>query len=497
MSGRLISEQKAPEVVQYVMAPFLSGMADYFEVHLKIHKAHVLMLGETGLLAPADGQNLLRALVELEAAGQQGLVADANTDLYMQMERFITERTGALGGRMHTGRSRNDLYATAARMMTRSKLLALLADVSKMQGMLLDKAEAHAATVMPGYTHMQHAEPVTYGHYLLAFHDAIARDMRRLWSAYDETNLNALGAAALAGSSFALDRSRTAALLGFDGIVENSYDAVASRDYIVEAVSALAILCGNVGRVADQFILWVTSEYDMIDLPDSYGYTSSIMPQKRNPGYFIEAVRSRSARVSGHLMGVLATVKGTTFGHSRDMSYEITVPAYAAFEDATAVVNVMRGVIDAADPRREAMLVSCAGQFSGATEIANLLAREAGLPFRSAYGVIATLVRQSLERGLRPLDIRAQHVEAVALELLGHGVGLTDAQVQGAMDPALNVQMKQTVGSPSRRSMDAMLLSRQASAEADGRKLHERQAALLQADALLAAAIAERLGTSG
>ncbi|MGD9941635.1 MAG: argininosuccinate lyase, partial [Burkholderiaceae bacterium] len=322
--GRIKSEAKAPELVQHVMRPFVDGMRDYFDVHLRIHQAHVLMLAEQGLVGDADGRLILQALRELERSGRDGLELHADTDLYMQMEAFVKDRAGGAGGMMHMGRSRNDLYACGARMLNRDKLQQMMADVLALQRVVLRRAGEHAATVMPGYTHLQHAEPITVGHFLLAFFDALTRDMTRLRAAYASTNQNALGGSALAGSSFPLDRERTGSLLGFDGLVENSYDAVAARDYLVESVAAVAILASTVTRVVDALIIWSTSEFAMIDMPDSYAYTSSIMPQKRNPGYFLESLRSKSERITGDLTAVMCTLKGTTFAQSRDTSFEIT-----------------------------------------------------------------------------------------------------------------------------------------------------------------------------
>lgn len=494
MAGRLNSETKAPEVVEHLMVPFLKDQAEYFDVHLKIHKAHVVMLAETGLLTSEDARTLLAALLELGNVGQDGLELHPHTDLYMQMERFIIDRTGDLGGRLHTGRSRNDLYATASRLMTRDKLLVVLENLVELQRVLLERAEEHAGTVMPGYTHMQHAEPVTFGHYLLAVFDAITRDFRRISAAYEESNMSALGAAALAGSSFPLDRSRTAELLGCAGPVENTYDAVASRDYMLEAASALAILCATIARVIDHFILWVTSEHDMLDLPDGYCYSSSIMPQKRNPNFFLESLRSRSARVTGNLVAALGTLKGTIFAHSRDMSYEVGVPVNQVIGDATAMVKVMRGVIASVEPKEQAMLATCSAHFSGATELANMLVRDHGLPFRSAYLIVATLVRKATASSMRPDAVTTELLDEVSTEIIGRPLGLSKEQLQGAFDPRVNVEKKTTAGSPSSARLQEMLVERKARFATTVGVVKCHRASIRQADVSLASAIHSRVG---
>ncbi len=458
--GRLLSETKAPELIEYVMKPFLADMNDYFGAHLRIHKAHVVMLGEQGLISEEEAQAILAALREMGQVGKEGLNLNHDTDLYMQMEAFVKNKAANAGGKMHMGRSRNDLYSCGARLLTRAKLSGVISDVLGLQEQVLRRAQEHAETVMPGYTHLQHAEPITLGLFLLAFNDVLTRDVTRLVAAYNCTNANTLGSAALAGSSFNLNRDRTTELLGFDGMVENAYDAVASRDYIVEAASVLAVLDSNITRVVDSLIIWSTSEFGMIDMPDSYGYTSSIMPQKRNPGYFLESIRSKSARVTGDVAGAFCTLKGTTFAQSRDTSYEITIPLFRAFDETSSIVNVMRGVMGAMIVRAEEMERNCASEFSGSTEIANCLVEEIGLDFRSAYTVVANTVRQASERGLSPKDVNSAMIDVISTEVLGRPVGLTEAQVRMALDPRGNVEKKRTVGCPSKSEMARMLESR-------------------------------------
>jgi len=487
--GRLKSEAKAPELVEHVMAPFLADMGQYFDAHLRIHKAHVVMLCEQGLIGADEGKGILAALRDMQRLGKEGMQLHHDTDLYMQMEAYVTRQAPAAGGKMHMGRSRNDLYACGARLLTRDRLAETMSDLLALQQDVLDRAGRHVDTVMPGYTHLQHAEPITLGHFLLAFHDALARDLKRLAAAYDSANQNALGSSALAGSSFALDRDRTATLLGCDGVVENSYDAVASRDYVVESLGALAVMGSSIARVVDALIVWCTSEFGMIDMPDSYGYTSSIMPQKRNPGYFLESVRSKSARITGDMSSALCTLKGTTFAQSRDTSFEITIALFRAFVEARGMVNVMRGVVSAMIVNAETMQQHCADEFSGATEIANFLVKDKALDFRSAYMIVANTVRLACERGLRPAAVTSALIDEAAQDVLGRPVGLTESQVRLALSPAGNVGLKRTAGSPARGEVERMLALRQAGLRDAQRAHQERLERLAGADALLEQAI--------
>ena len=493
--ARVRSEKKAPEIVEHVMRPFLKDMGGYFDIHLRIHKAHVVMLAETGLVAPQEGAEIRRALRSLGEAG--GLELHADTDLYMQMEAFVRQHAPAAGGKMHMGRSRNDLYACAGRMMARDKLSGLIESVLGLQDVLLTRAQEHATTVMPGYTHLQHAEPITFGHFLLAVHDALDRDVSRLVAALGTTNRNALGAAALSGSSLALDRDRTTALLGFDGLVENSYDAVAARDYILEAVSVAAVLCSTLVRVADTLIVWSSSEFGMIDMPDSYAYTSSIMPQKRNPGYFFESVRAKVSRVEGDLVSALMTMKGTTFIQSRETSFEVTVPVFRALTEALGATEVMRGALSSLTARVERMRANCEGEFAGATEIANFLVKEKGLDFRSAYQVVSSLVRVADEEGLKPLQIDTALIDKVAQAELGRALELPATMVRQALDPAQNVDLKVTTGSPSRNEVFRMLNARR-DAERESVQRHRRYKARLEAaNAALEEAVGARIREVG
>jgi argininosuccinate lyase len=216
-------------------------------------------------------------------------------------------------------------------------------------------------------------------------------------------------------------------------------------------------MASSITRVVDSLIIWSTSEFGMIDMPDSYGYTSSIMPQKRNPGYFLESVRSKSARITGELTSAMCTLKGTTFAQSRDTSFEITIPAFRAFAEAVAILNVMKGVVTRMIVNSDAMQANCASEFSGATEIANLLVKERGLDFRSAYLVVANTVRIASEQGMRPKDVRASLMDEVAVSSCGQAVHLTDAQVRMALDPARNVELKRTLGGPAAMEVRRMI----------------------------------------
>lgn len=489
MFGRLKTEKKASEIIKYIMEPFLATQRDQFKVQLQIHKAHVVMLGEEKILSKEETREILLSLIELEKSGEASFDLKPDTDLYMNTEEYIIQKTSGIGGKMHIGRSRNDLYACTTRMCNRSKIIDLTADIIKLQKVILCRAEEHCETVMPGYTHSQHAEPITFGHYLLAVFDSLSRDVMRLHNAYSSTNLNPLGAAALASTSFMINRRRTTELLGFRKLIENSYDAVASRDFLAETVSAVTILASNIARVVDSLIIWSTSEFAFVDLPDQYGYTSSIMPQKKNPGYFLESIRSKSARVIGDLVGTLCTIKGTPFGHCRDISVEIFIPVFNALEEATGMVKVLCGIIEALIVNRERMYQLSKEGFSGATEIANFMVRDKGLTYRSAYQIMATLVRKAFETELHYSKVTPEIIDSVAVEVIGSPVGLSLKQVRQAMDPAKNVRMKKVTGGPAPREVKRMIRQRQKEIQQSLTLLSEKKEMLKKSETKLNLAV--------
>ncbi|MEW6226529.1 MAG: argininosuccinate lyase, partial [Bacillota bacterium] len=319
-----LNSQPLKEVAELLFRPAIER--DFrlgFGHMIRINKAHVVMLAETGIL---PGDVAAKILIALEALEERGLgVADLDPsveDLHFNIERWLIERTGPeVGGRMHTGRSRNDLHATLDRMIAKDRLNELLDLLILLREQLLRLASENLATVMTGYTHLQPAQPITLGHYMCALASAFERDTRRLEAAYETINQCPLGAGALAGTGFPINRELTADLLGFDGIVENSLDAVASRDWVPELLAALSIMMTGISRLAMDLYLWYTDEFSYIDLDGSIAAVSSIMPQKKNP-ITLEHCKAKAAHVYGALIASLASLKNVPFGHSRDVAGE-------------------------------------------------------------------------------------------------------------------------------------------------------------------------------
>jgi len=310
---------------------------------VEINLAHVLALVKGGYLSGEEGRWLASALGELH--GKALTVPPDMEDIHMVIEEEVTKKVGPdLGGKLHTGKSRNDQVATAVRMRLRDFLIEILSEVNSLQAALFRKASGAAEVVMPGFTHLQHAQPVTAGHYLLAYFDMFGRDFQRIRECFARVNLSPMGAAALAGTGFRVNRDLTASYLGFDGLVENTIDAVSSRDFAIEAVSALSIMMAQVSRISEEIVIWSSQEFGYLDLPDDHSSTSSIMPQKKNP-VTAEVLRAKSADVFGELTAMVCIMKGLPLAYNLDMQ-EVT--PLAGLRD---VLPLTQG---AGGPRRQA-----------------------------------------------------------------------------------------------------------------------------------------------
>ena len=473
----------APRLIEAYFAPNLArGLAHGFAIEIWSHLAHALMLERRGIIAAPDAARLCAALLDLHAAGPEVLAIDGRQeDLYSYIERHLTRTLGPeTGGRLHTGRSRNDLHTTTARMIQREKLLAALDALLALRRRVLALAEAHAATIMPGYTHWQHAQPITLGYYLLAFADVLARDTTRLVAALRHTNLSPLGAGALATTAFPLDRQMTADALGFDGLVEVAYDGVASRDDAHETVAAMAVLMTSISRLAVDLQAWSTLEYRFIELGDQHCSVSSIMPQKKNPAA-LEHLKAAAAMVTGHLVAALAGSKNTAFADVSDGVSAINAPVIEALLTATRAMWLLEDVLAALTVFPERMRHLAEIGYGTATELADVIVRETGLSFRMAHNVVASVVAAAIAAGRPATAIGTAELDASAMAHFGRSLGLRPEIVAAALDPARNIAGRTVTGGPAAGNMAAMLADR---------------AIRLAADEALSAAATARVNTA-
>ncbi|WP_026608404.1 argininosuccinate lyase [Methylocapsa acidiphila] len=355
-------------------------------------KAHVAMLAQAGIVTEADAAAIAQGLDAIRVEIESGtfVFSRALEDIHMNVESRLTTLIGAAAGRLHTARSRNDQVALDFRLWIRDTIDALDLQLRDLQEALAEKALAHAGSVMPGFTHMQSAQPVTFGHHLLAYVEMLARDRSRLRDARVRLNECPLGAAALAGTSFPIDREATAAALGFDRPTANSLDSVSDRDFVLETLSAAAICAVHLSRFAEEIVLWATPQFGFASLSDKFTTGSSIMPQKRNPDA-AELVRGKSGRIIGALSGLLIVMKGLPLTYSKDMQ-EDKEGAFDALQSLSLCLAAMTGMVRDLEPDLARMKAAAGAGYATATDLADWLVRELKLPFREAHHVTGRLV---------------------------------------------------------------------------------------------------------
>jgi argininosuccinate lyase len=355
-------------------------------------KAHAAMLAAQGIISKTDAAGIRKGLDAIAREIEDGTFtfSRALEDIHLNVESRLKELIGPAAGRLHTGRSRNDQVALDFRLYVRDTIDHFDLQLKDLQLALAEKAEAHAATIMPGFTHLQVAQPVTFGHHCLAYVEMLARDRSRLADARRRMNENPLGAAALAGTSFPIDRHATAKALGFDRPTRNSLDTVADRDFVLETLSACAICATHLSRLAEEIVIWSTSQFRFVKLSDKYTTGSSIMPQKRNPDA-AELVRAKPGRIIGALTALLTVMKGLPLTYSKDMQ-EDKEPAFDAFDNMSLALAATAGMVRDLTPNAEEMRKAAAAGFSTATDLADWLVRTLKMPFREAHHVTGSLV---------------------------------------------------------------------------------------------------------
>ena len=418
-SGRF-SEPVAELVQRYTASVFFDRRMAHQDIRGSL--AHARMLARQAIISAADlaaiEQGMATIAAEIESAGFDWKLADE--DVHLNIEKRLTALVGDAGKRLHTGRSRNDQVATDIRLWLRDDMDAIDGLLRDYQAALLDLAEQHAATPLPGFTHLQVAQPVTLGHHLLAYVEMAGRDRGRLADCRRRMNRLPLGAAALAGTSYPIDRQSVAAELGFDGVCENSLDAVSDRDFAIEFTAAAALVMTHVSRFAEELILWMSPRFGFIDLADRYCTGSSIMPQKKNPDV-PELARGKTGRVYGHLMGLLTLMKGQPLAYNKD-NQEDKEPLFDTVDTLSDTLRIFAQLVPGISVRPEAMLAALGQGYATATDLADYLVKK-GLPFRDAHEAVARAVRDAEARGCDlaqlPLAVLQQHSALIGAEVFG------------------------------------------------------------------------------
>jgi argininosuccinate lyase len=376
-------------------------------------RAHAAMLEAVGVIQPADAAAIQGGLAAIEAEMAAGTFPfrDEYEDIHMNVEARLRELIGPAAGRLHTARSRNDQVALDFRLWVREACERSAAQLEALQNALLAQAEAHADALMPGFTHLQPAQPVTFGHHLMAYVEMFGRDAGRFRDARNRMNECPLGAAALAGSPFPIDRHQTASALGFERPTANSMDSVAARDFALEALSAASICATHLSRLAEEIVLWTTPQFGFVRLSDAFSTGSSIMPQKRNPDA-AELVRAKVGRILGALTALTVVMKGLPLTYSKDMQ-EDKVPTFEAFDALELGLTAMAGMVADLTPNRERLAAAAGSGYSTATDLADWLVRALDLPFREAHHITGAAVKRAEALGLDLSDLPLDQLQGL------------------------------------------------------------------------------------
>ncbi len=362
-------------------------------------KAHATMLAAKGIISSEDAEAIRRGLDEVAeeiAAGEFGFDASVDEDIHMAIERRLTELIGPAGGRLHTARSRNDQVALDTRLFAKDAAASLAAALKGLMRTLLARAKEGSDVILPGYTHLQPAQPVLLAHHLLAYFWMFARDLTRVEAARQAADASPLGAAALAGTTYPIDRRMTAEALGLSRVIPNSLDAVSDRDFALDLIYASSVVMAHLSRLCEELVLWSSAEFGFVTMDDAHSTGSSIMPQKKNPD-FAELVRGKTGRVYGDLMGLLTTLKGIPLAYDKDLQ-EDKEPLFDAVDTATASVSVVAGMVATMDVHADRMALAAGEGLMAATDLADYLVGK-GLPFREAHRVVGSLVAWCVEEG--------------------------------------------------------------------------------------------------
>lgn len=411
----------------------------FYEQDIKGSIAHVMMLCKQGILTEEEKREIIAGLESILSDVQSGKleISEKYEDIHSFVEANLIDRIGDAGKKLHTGRSRNDQVALDMKLYTRGEIIALQGLVKEMLYELLEIMKAHTETIMPGFTHLQKAQPITLAHHMSAYFEMFKRDYSRLQDIYKRMNTCPLGAGALAGTTYPLDRNYTAELLGFDGPTLNSMDSVSDRDYLIELMSALATIMMHLSRFSEEVIIWNSNEYQFVEIDDGYSTGSSIMPQKKNPD-IAELVRGKTGRVYGALMSILTTMKGIPLAYNKDMQEDKEL-VFDAIDTAKGCLALFTGMLATMKFNTDKMLESARHGFTNATDAADYLVNH-NVPFRDAHGIVGQLVLYCIEKGIALDDMTLEEYQAIS--------PVFQEDIYDAISMETCVNKRRTVGAP-------------------------------------------------
>lgn len=476
----------AARQLQYTEWPRLQGERKKFDEFLSVDLAHTAMLVEQGIVSAETGRAILTRLLAAQALGAEDFPVDARKGSFLlQMESFLFAAIGEdVGGQMHTGRSRIDQGATVRRLYQRNRMIVVMERLLALRTVIAEQARRHVGTIMPGYTHMQQAQPWVFGHYLLSFSSRLHDSFERLAQAFARVNRNPLGAVGLAGTSWPLDRQRTTRLLGFDGLVENSKLA-REAFYGVDAIGALSFVMADLNDLATDLHVWSTSEFGLVECDDSYCGTSSIFPQKKNPTA-LETVRRAAGTSVTWVATALAAFRGEGTGDQAMRELPVLDEALTTVD---AMLDLFAGIMETLVVHEDRMAAALHASWCTSSNLADLIVRECGMSFRQVHHIVARVVRDSLATGVAPHALTGAMLDQAALDLAGRPLGLSDTVVRAALDPRHFVATRITDGSVGPAQVARLLEHARTEHRADLDWLHGTQARLQAAREELAQAV--------
>jgi argininosuccinate lyase len=471
--GRIGSARK--DVVNFTSS--IESDTKLLEAVIKINQAHVTMLIEQKIIDYQIGAKLLQALAELDPKMKLTPSVD---DVHLAIEEEVNKKVGAeTGGNLHIAKSRNDQVATAIRMTLRENLLDLMNHVIKLQNALIELADKHTETLFPSYTHLHPAQPVTFAHILISYVDALERSLKRLEETYPRVNLCPMGAGAIATTSFPINRDLTAKLLGFSKVHENSIDAVGSRDFVLETSANLTLLAIDISRMAEDLIIWSAPDFGIVDLPESFAFTSSIMPQKKNPDV-LEVVRARMSQVLGNFLASATTMKALPSGYNLDFQ-EITPKLWESLETVETSVDMLSKLVENLKVKKNVFSKPFL-KFATTTELANMLVKKYNIPFRTSHKIIGAVVKTLLDKKLALSELTPELLNKTATDSAGITLAVKMADIKDSVDPQKFVESHKTKGGPAPEEVKRMLKNRKKLTSQSKTSLKERKGILEKAD---------------
>jgi argininosuccinate lyase len=457
---------------------------------IKINEAHVAMLMEQKIINQQHGAKLLQALTELDPEMK---LDPSIEDVHLAVEEEVNKKVGLeTGGNLHIAKSRNDQVATAIRMELRENLLDLMNCVTELQDALIELAEKHTETLVPGYTHLHPAQPVTFAHILLAYVDGLERSLKRLEETFPRVNLCPMGAGAIATTSFPINRDRTAELLGFSKVLENSIDAVSSRDFILETLANLTLVAIDVSRMVEDLIIWSSPDFGIIDLPESFASTSSIMPQKKNPD-LLEAIRARMSQVLGNFLASATTMKALPSGYNLDFQ-EITPKLWESLETVAGSVGMLSKLVKKLKVSKNVFSKPIL-KFATTTELANMLVKKYSVPFRTSHRIVGSLVKTLLDKEMALSDLTPELLQKAAQDSAGLTLNVKLEDIRESIDPSKFVESHKTKGGPAPAEVKRMLKIRKQLTAQSKTNLKKKKSKLEKADKQLKSVVQRYLSS--